>query len=52
MKGNLEGIVLNYLGFGNAYLKKKKYPLALGYFRKANKECIKTYTAIPFDGAY
>jgi two-component system NtrC family sensor kinase len=42
MKGNLQAIELNYLGFGNAYLKKKKYPLALDYFRKANQVCVKT----------
>ena len=35
-------MVLNYLGFGNVYLKKKNYPLALDYFKKAMQECIET----------
>jgi two-component system NtrC family sensor kinase len=41
-KGNPEGMVLTYLGFGNVYLKMKNYPLALDYFKKAIQECIKT----------
>ncbi len=41
VRGNWEGIVLTYLGFGNVYLKKKNYPLALDYFKKAMQVCIK-----------
>ena len=42
MKGNLQAIESTYLGFGNVYLKKKNYPLALDYFKKTIQECIKT----------
>ncbi len=42
VQGNLEGeLILNHLGFGNVYLKKKNYPLALDYFKKAMQDCIK-----------
>jgi two-component system NtrC family sensor kinase len=34
-QGNLGGMELNYLGFGDLYVKKTNYPLALNYYKNA-----------------